>query len=623
MSKILFILPDEELLQYARETLTTVFPDVEVVTAIAGEGAAIVRKHLRRGLEVVAARTVTAAAIRQAGLDVAVVEIPRTSFDILRAIDKANLKGKRLAFISYSEKIWGIELFSEALGVTIQQYTVSYKTDYEAEILAACAAGAEVILGGFTVVKTAERHNIPNALIRVGKESLLQAASEAKHIQETLEFEAAKRDIFNTILDYSYEGIITIDQNYQITTFNPLAQKYTGIDKAAAIGRPVSAILPQLNLEKVVETGADDLHSIIEVGKVKIMCNKVPIIVNKKPYGAVATLQETGKIQEMEAKIRRQIYARGHIAKFYFKDIIGQSPVIVKAIEIARDFAATDYSLLVLGETGTGKEVFAQSIHNASKRAQGPFVAINCAALPAQLLESELFGYVGGAFTGANKEGKPGLFEVAHGGTILLDEIAEMDYVNQGRLLRVLQEKTVVRLGSHKVIPIDVRVIAATNKDLELLIRENKFRDDLYYRLNVLNLELPPLRSRKPDIRLYAEAFCRETAVHSGVTPKFSSDALRILERHSWPGNIRELKNIVERTIATAKTVTITSDLLQKIFPQQKTAPLGFSPKEQRMISEIRETLKTARGNYTAAARLLGVNRSTLWRRIKKYRIEG
>jgi transcriptional regulator with PAS, ATPase and Fis domain len=346
-------------------------------------------------------------------------------------------------------------------------------------------------------------------------------------------------------------------------------------------------------------------------------------MVNNKSFGTVVTLQEVNKIQQKEAMIRKETYARGHTAKFSFKHIIGQSPAIINTIETARDFAATNSSILISGETGTGKEVFAQSIHNASNRAKGPFVAINCAALPAQLLESELFGYVAGAFTGAHREGKPGLFEIAHGGTIFLDELAEMDYVNQGRLLRFLQEKTVVRLGSFKVLPVDVRVIAATNKDLEYLVRENKFRNDLYYRLNVLRLEIPPLKERKTDIHLYAEAFLTEFSVRSGGNFRLPDDAVRFLEEYSWPGNIRECRNLMERITATSKKNEITASILSSMLGRSlQASPPPPSRKEKRLVQEIRKALVDARGNYTAASEILGVNRTTLWRRMQKFNIE-
>ena len=211
---------------------------------------------------------------------------------------------------------------------------------------------------------------------------------------------------------------------------------------------------PELGLDSIVKTGKEELNKILTVNNVQVLCNKVPIKDGKKIVGAVATFQDITKIQMAEARIRKEVYSKGHVANFRFKDIYGSSKAIQSTIVMAKSFSVTEANVLITGETGTGKEVFAQSIHNHSKRINGPFVAINCASIPAQLLESELFGYVSGAFTGANKEGKPGLFEVAHSGTIFLDEIGELDYLNQGRLLRVLQERAVVRVGSDKVLPV-------------------------------------------------------------------------------------------------------------------------------------------------------------------------
>ena len=479
-----------------------------------------------------------------------------------------------------------------------------------------------LLLGGITVVKTAERLGIPCAFIKIGSESLLQAAREATQIQEALEMETANRGFWSTMLDYSYEGIVTVDKDHRITAFSPLAQKLTNIDKTTALGQTVEKIFPQLQLDKVVDKRIEDLHRIISVGKANIICNKIPIIVSNRSHGAVATFQDVGKIQEMEAKIRQQIFARGHTAKFHFKDILGKSSAIRESIETAKDFAATHSSILILGETGTGKEVFAQSIHNASQRSKGPFVALNCAALPAQILESELFGYVGGAFTGANREGKPGLFEVAHGGTIFLDEIAEMDYLNQGRLLRFIQEKTVVRLGSNKVIPVDVRIIAATNKDLEILMHEKKFRDDLYFRLNVLNLTLLALRDRKEDIQLYAQNFLDEFVAESSKQFKLTPDAVQYLESYSWPGNIREVKNIMERITASSKSDVIDAHVLATLLQREKKHEPSRPYKETRLVQEILQALDNAHGNYAVAAKLLGINRTTLWRRMQRLNIE-
>ncbi len=230
----------------------------------------------------------------------------------------------------------------------------------------------------------------------------------------------------------------------------------------------------------------------------------MPISLSGEITGAVLTLHESRHIQSMEVKIRQKILAKGHVAKKYLPDILGRSALMENTRRNAVIFAQTDSTVLISGETGTGKELFAQSIHNMSKRAKKPFVAVNCASLPENLLESELFGYVKGAFTGANPYGKVGLFEQAHTGTVFLDEVSELSLPSQTRLLRVLQEKEVFRLGDDKIIPVDIRIIAATNKDLYRMVQEQKFREDLYFRLSVLILEIPPLRRRKEDLDEHA-----------------------------------------------------------------------------------------------------------------------
>jgi transcriptional regulator with PAS, ATPase and Fis domain len=619
MPTVLFVLPDEIMVPHAKDVLTARYPDIQIVAVAPTESVEFIQQYMAAGTEIVAARGGIALRVKEARLNVAFVEIPVSSFDVIRAINEAKLHGKSIAVVALTAMVLGIEFLADVLGVYIRHYDVmDYDRNNEKAVLQAHADGAEVILGGILSVKAAMRHNIPGTLIKMGKESLLQAAQEAMHLQEVLEAEKVKRGFLSTIVDYAHDGIITIDKEHAITAFNPIAQKLTRVDTANALGKPLETILPQLN----INTRKDFFDHIIDINGTKVMCDSVPIMVNSKSFGAVVTLQEISKIQQKEAMIRKETSARGHTANFSFKHIIGKSAAIINTIETARDFAATNSSILISGETGTGKEVFAQSIHRASNRAKGPFVAINCAALPAQLLESELFGYVAGAFTGAQKEGKPGLFEIAHGGTIFLDELAEMDYVNQGRLLRFLQEKTVVRLGSFKVLPVDVRVIAATNKDLESLVRDNKFRNDLYYRLNVLRLEIPPLKERKTDIRLYAEAFLVEFSARSNRKFHLTDDAIRFLEEYSWPGNIRECRNLMERITATSKKIEITASVLSSMLGRNLQASPPPSGKERRLVLEIRKALADARGNYTAAAELLGVNRSTLWRRMQKFNIE-
>lgn len=397
------------------------------------------------------------------------------------------------------------------------------------------------------------------------------------------------------------------------------AQQTFGVSAEKAIGQNIGSIWHGFEVSELIRTGQEELNKIVQVKNLNVICNKVPIVVNGQLNGVLITFQDITKIQQAEAHIRKEIYNKGHVAQNTFADILGPSGGITRAITLAKEFAATKSNILIVGETGTGKEIFAQSIHNHSPCGAGPFVAVNCAALPAQILESELFGYVGGAFTGANKEGKPGLFELAHGGTIFLDEIAEMDYTNQSRLLRVLQEKSIMRLGSDRVILVDVRVIAATNKDLRELVRTKRFREDLFFRLNVLKLELPPLRERTRDIRLMAEAFLSKHAA-SGRKLWINAPAMKKLESYHWPGNVRELQNTIERLIASCRTETVHAADVAAVLEKWHEYPVKTTFYDEQ-IREINDALTKAKGVKSMAAKLLGIDRTTLWRRMRRLKM--
>ncbi|MDW7675615.1 MAG: sigma 54-interacting transcriptional regulator, partial [Bacillota bacterium] len=344
------------------------------------------------------------------------------------------------------------------------------------------------------------------------------------------------------------------------------------------------------------------------------------------------------KVQQLEQKIRTKIYSQGLIAKHNFSDIVGKSENMLQVVNKALKFAETDSTILLLGESGTGKEMFAQSIHNASSRRKGPFVAINCAALPENLLESELFGYEEGAFTGARKGGKQGLFELAHRGTIFLDEIGSINLALQGRLLRVLQEREVMRVGGNQVIPVDIRIIAATNEDLGERVTFGQFRNDLFYRLNVLKLLLPALRERTGDPELLLEYFINSCNQKFGkkvvVTNK---DLFNWANSYYWPGNIRQLENFVERLIILAELESQNSEIIyQLIYETESEIGKCCSPKftdkpynkdtitvEVASLAEmedqlIRKIADTKGFSKEELAKLLEVSRTTLWKKLKK-----
>jgi transcriptional regulator with PAS, ATPase and Fis domain len=410
------------------------------------------------------------------------------------------------------------------------------------------------------------------------------------------------------------------------------------------VGRHIDNVLPQLELADILYSGIGEMEVIKNIQDNKIMVSKIPIKVNGEVVDAVAMLQDVNRIQQMEEKIRREISTTGHYAKYTFKDIIGVSKESREAIRIGMEFAKVNSTILIEGETGTGKEVMAQSIHNYSHKSDGPFVAVNCAALPENLLESELFGYAPGSFTGADRKGKRGLFELAHGGTIFLDDISEMNPLIQGRLLRVLQEKQVMRIGDNKVIPIDIRVIAATNRNLYNLVLEKKFRQDLFYRLNILKIEMPPLRNKKEDIPALINHFIQyfsDKLNKPSIT--LNEDAMEYLGMYNWPGNVRELKNFVERMMVVAKKTQLELDDIvgkfitlgddKSVSDQNQIEEKGTV---RRNISEqvdnkdsyssereiILRTLEENKGMINYTAETLGISRTTLWRKMKKYGLD-
>lgn len=619
MSLITFLAPDTSMLERAREVLNAQYPDIAIYKGLLSEGVRLAAQLATAGTDIIITRGGTATAIKAAGIAVVIVEIPITGFDIIRCVKRAKLHGKTIGAVSFSSILEEIECLGPILGVNIKLYPIEQEEQAERQVLRAIEQGVDVVIGGFITGKIAQINNFPFELIDSGAESILLAAREARRIAYARNLEKEKTGQFRTILDYAYEGIIAVDAHCRITVFNPIAERLIGIAGAQAVGRASADIWPGLNLAQVVRRGKDDLGQILTINKTDVLCNKVAIRVNDSIAGAVVTFQDVSQIQQMEAKVRQRIYASGHVAHFRFTDIIGASDSLKRHIEMAKDFALTESSVLIFGETGSGKEVFAQSIHNYSKRCQGPFVAVNCAALSSNILESELFGYVGGAFTGANPKGKAGLFEAAHGGTLFLDEIAEIDAITQGKLLRALQEKQVMRLGSDRIIPVDVRIIAATNKNMRLLVQQNIFRSDLYYRLNVLQLKIPPLRDRKSDIRPLVQFFLASAAPITKNNMRLSSSGVEALMHYSWPGNVRELKNIVERIIAVHKQQLIDAAIVYLMLEdeiQYTSLPTGRERSSERQA--IDNALALAKGKYSEAARLLGIDRSTLWRKMKR-----
>jgi transcriptional regulator with PAS, ATPase and Fis domain len=375
-------------------------------------------------------------------------------------------------------------------------------------------------------------------------------------------------------------------------------------------------------MRQYLKLGEKLTGKIERIGSAELVVNYLPIVIGGSVIGIVATLQELRRLQDIEHKTRQEMASRGRVAKYTFLDIETRSPQMQRALEEAKRFACFDSTILIQGETGVGKEYFAHAIHQAGIRRKGPFVAVNCAAIPENILESELFGYSEGAFTGAKKGGKMGLFEQAHGGTIFLDEIGEMSELLQARLLRVLQEHEVYRLGDDRIIPVNIRVIAATNRDLQRMVRERRFREDLYYRLDVLTLDIPPLRERTEDIAYFVRNFIREfSSQYRTAVDRIEPQAMELLAGYDWPGNIRELHNVVGRLTALSLGKSITAqDVLRVLAKRMDVSAPPPTARSLKGVEDeaIREALAKTNGNKQKAAELLGIGRVTLWRRLKE-----
>ena len=390
------------------------------------------------------------------------------------------------------------------------------------------------------------------AALRLGFEELL----------ETPEFEQYQRDVaantysfdrvfarglrlesqFEILMEILDEGIVGVNERGEVFASNHKLEEITGIPGARALQRPAAEVYPFVPFARCLAERAPQPAQVVSANGVNMNVAVAPVLRGGACIGAFATVQRFSDAENRQNELRSQLLHKGYRAKYTFDDVVGQSPTIRRCITILKKMSLTQLPVLLIGETGTGKELFAHAVHNASPRADGPFVAINCAAMPENLLESELFGYEEGAFTGARKGGKPGLFEFAHKGTLFLDEVEGMSTALQCKLLRVLQEREIMRVGGNRIVSVDVRIVAATNENLDKMVEEGTFRRDLYYRLNTLPVLIPPLREREGDLLLLIDHFRKGIGASFTLSPELE----RLLLTHQWRGNIRELRNVVE-----------------------------------------------------------------------------
>ncbi len=554
------------------------------------------------GAEVIVSRGGTAVYIAE-HTDIPVVEIEVTALDILRAFNQAGRDASKIGIAGFRNIVYECESLYDFLGTHLRQVTILDDCDDEG-LKQAVDEGIKVLVGDALAMRFAKSIGMSCFLIESGKASIYKAIREAESVVKVRRREQARTETLRTIIDSTTDGIIAIDDTARITLFNKTAEDLFGLSQNQVAGCPVAEIIPNTRLPHVLRTGEPEIGEVQLIGKRQIATKRIPIKTGGLVSGVVATFQEVSQLQKFEQSVRQKIHDKGLTAKFRLNQIIGDSPALRKAKDLARTYAATDSTVMITGETGTGKELFAQGIHNLSSRRDAPFVAVNCAALPESLLESELFGYEEGAFSGAKKGGKMGLVELAHRGTLFLDEIGEMPLSLQARILRIIQEKEVMRLGGGKITPVDVRILVATNQDLPHLVATKRFREDLYYRLNVLPLHLPPLRERGDDVRLLAEHFIRKFMAKRPVLKTISPEGLQALKEYPWFGNVRELANVVERLVLLSPGATIERRHVEEVLNvAHKSGAASQTPADMwALVDDFRRAGMGAR----KIARLLG-----------------
>jgi len=478
----------------------------------------------------------------------------------------------------------------------------------------------------------------------IGRCLFLDMSGARIFMQRLQETEKEFQAISEALIESPYMIYVIVDKDGIITAMNPTYLDALGMEKNQVVGKHILEVTPNSLLPEILETGRIDEADVFTVNGRSTIVTRQPIIKDGEIIGAVgrslfmdisSAKVLMNKLQETERELNayREEIRQGYQAQWKFKDLVGESAAFINIKSMAEQLAHTVSTVLITGESGTGKELFAHAIHNRSSRSNHPFVKINCAALPENLLESELFGYEEGAFTGARKGGKHGKFELAMGGTIFLDEIGDMPLAMQTKLLTVLQDRMVERVGGTKPIYVNVRVIAATNRPLEQIVMEQKFRQDLFYRLNVVRLAIPPLRERGEDIPLLAEFLMKKINNKLGTNiKKIAPQAIDLMQNYNWPGNIRELENLLERALNLAD-MNRESIINIKHFPQLADSydlpvnpddlPNNLSETLDQMERQmIIRALEKARGNKVQTAKILGIHSSALYRKLAKYGLE-
>lgn len=642
MENIILTSPYNEITKMAKELSWSLGLEIRIIESALDEAVELIKPYVNDDEEaILISRGATANLLEKEFPHAHLLRAEPTEYDVIQALYEAKQTNKKIGFFGTTEEEvqFKVEHLAKMIEINVIGYWYSNSVDFYQQVEQAKNNSIEVVIGGgMRGQLMCEERGIAHISLISGRTTIYQTLARVKDIIETKRKEQESSAFIRTVVDLSHEGITAINGKKEVVVLNHEAARLFRINPKEIVNKSIDQLIGKEHFTKLFKGSPNGLGELHEIPGAKLLVNRAPYRLNNEE-GIVVTFQDITQIQESEQKIRRELYQKGLVAKYSFDDIIHTSLIMKKIITKAQRFSKVDGNVLIIGESGTGKELMAQSIHNAHpRRKKGPFVAINCTALTDNLLESELFGYEQGSFTGADKKGKPGLFELAHGGTIFLDEIGKISLDLQSKLLRVLQEREVRRIGGDRNIPIDVRVIAAANENIQSLMEEGKFRIDLYYRLEVLVLRLPALRDKKEDIPKLIDFMLQKYAsIYKKEVVQIDQSLIRQMSQLEWPGNLRQLENMVERCMVMADQPEDVN-LLIRDFLEEEPVDKENDNKEinhhtympsitnntimvnigslNEMQQSIVELLLERKTNKKELAKELGVSRTTLWKMI-------
>jgi transcriptional regulator with PAS, ATPase and Fis domain len=609
-TQILFLSPMHGISALAPEVAEELGLSIAVETTDDLNAQKVVKNY--PGVEIVVSRGGLADQARQIP-GISVVEIVMSLNELLSQLSSLTQQGyKRIAIVSRANLFSGAIGDFGLLGTQIRIQPEHSEPAIQTRVQQMVRNGFEAIIGCRVAYNTARSLGAKAVILESGRIPIRSALREAMRILEAKRREKLQSAQLKAIIDNIDEAVIAVTPEKEISFFNRHARRLFSADSSPAapdFSRALSVI--------------DSAEQVTTINGNSVVARSIPLEFDKSLQGRVLTLQEVTRIQASESKIRSSLHQKRLFARYRFSDLIGDSKAMQQVVARARNYARNDSNVLIHGETGTGKEVFAQSLHNDSRRKNAPFVSVNIASIAPSLIESELFGYADGAFTGARKGGKPGLFELAHGGTLFLDEIGELAPEMQNRLLRVLQEKEIMRIGDDKIIPVDVRIISATNRDLFKQALSGAFRQDLYYRIHVFSLRIPALRDRAEDVPPIFDFYLKQFSAQSGCSVVLTAAAERWLKSYNWPGNVRQLRNIAE-VVAYGETGIVDVPEIREALGEQmpNAAEAGFIAIPdvgtlKEIESEVIRGLLARQSTNEVCARL-GISRATLWRKLRR-----